>query len=253
LRSDQLRRGRVRIFADGPSAKKEIYQVGNLQQPRRVGDAGLRVRSQLKQSIHFQQLNAGVLVNLCARHNFKDLFDASLRPAIAVTNRLLNQVSRRINQSVIDAPAINTDTPDWSAKSTRPFTRVPHADLYLSEDRGEVPTQMPTILRGRIMKPSHLLEQQFSRRCARQKHAPASRSEINCDVKRICHCRLSVVSCQLFDVTGSATPMRGNFLEDRMRLRLTNASSYWLCHSDLRQVSDLPGMNPSSSQGLRPG
>jgi hypothetical protein len=114
----------------------------------------MRVSSQLKQSIHFQQLNAGAPVNLCARHKFKDLFDASLRPAIAVTNRLLNQVSRRINQPVIDAPAINPDTPDCSAKSTRPFTRVPHTDLYLSEDRGEVPTQMPSILRGRIMKPS---------------------------------------------------------------------------------------------------
>jgi hypothetical protein len=133
----------------------------------------------LKQSVEFQKLNAGALVNLCARHPCKDRFENPFCPRIPVTNRIFNQFSRAVDEPVVNSPAIDSNTPDGDAQRARPFTRFPRAGFYLVKDLREVPTQMPTLQFRWVIKASYLFKQQFSWRCAGQKHAPASRSEIN--------------------------------------------------------------------------
>src|SRR6266536_92068 len=104
----------------------------------------------LKQSVEAKELDASALIDLFARQAREDLLHRALRALIAIADRILNQPSFGVNQSIINAPAINSYAFDWPAKFARSLTCFSDADLYLTKDAGQAPTKIAAFLDWRI-------------------------------------------------------------------------------------------------------
>src|SRR6266567_4022943 len=116
----------------------------------------------LKQSVEAKELDASALIHLFTRYLSKDLLHRPLRSLIAIADRILNQVSLSVNQSIINAPAINSNAFDWQAKFERSLPCYSDADLYLTKDAGQAPTKMAVYLDWRIMKAVHFFQELFT-------------------------------------------------------------------------------------------
>ena len=141
----------------------------------------------LKESVKFQKLNPGALVQLSSRNLSKNLVDRPVCASVTVANWFFNEVTFRINQPVINTPAINSDASYASAKDASFISGCSRAGFDLFENSREVPTKMTVRLCRRIMKPPHLFQQQFARRGSREKNASAARAQVNRDEERIPH------------------------------------------------------------------
>src|SRR3989442_10814072 len=100
-----------------------MNQIGNQEQARRVcRKAGLHMRVQLKQGVEDEELNARPVEYLFARDPLKYFFHRTLRSFVAVTDRILAELSFGIDQSIVGAPAIDTDARDGPSQLPTPFT-----------------------------------------------------------------------------------------------------------------------------------
>ena len=112
MRIIQLQGRRFRKFAGLGTRQPIIEQIGNRQQSfglfqqwTALADKG----RQLKKSIERHELNAGALKNVAARHTLKRPFHDAICARIAVMNRIRQQFTGAIQQSVIDPPAIESN------------------------------------------------------------------------------------------------------------------------------------------------
>jgi len=96
-----------------------------------------------------------------------------------------------INKTVIDSPAIDTDTRDPSPEIRGSCSGMTQAGLYFVKDQLKIPSKKPTIEIRRIMKPVNLFEQELFSIERSQENAPASCSEINGNVEWTVHRLLS--------------------------------------------------------------
>src|SRR5205807_2687914 len=178
----------VRVLADGLASKKEIDQVRNQQQlPHDHGNSFLCMGVDLKQRIECQKLNAGALENLFARNVREDLLHHSLRSFVPVGNWKFEEFAFSVNQSIINAPAIDSDALNWPSELARSFACSTQANLYFIENPWKVPAKVPGGLAGWIVKSAYFFKQKLSRRKSCKEHAPATRTEVDGDVKRILH------------------------------------------------------------------
>src|SRR5947207_3335345 len=117
LRIEHLRRTGVSVFADILAGEKTINQVGDEQELVRIRGNALTLMSiELKQGIELEKLNTGPPKHPCARPAHEDFFHHALRSLIAIANRQLNQLAARIDQTVIDAPTIDTNALNFSSQ-----------------------------------------------------------------------------------------------------------------------------------------
>src|SRR2546425_838085 len=128
----------------------------------------------LKQGVEVEELNACALIDLFARHAREDLRHRLLRPLVPIADRVLNRLSFDVNQSVVNAPAINSNAFDGPVKVARPLPCFSYAGLYLFKDACHVPAKMAVDLDRRIMKPAHFFQQQFTWRQPADKYPSAT-------------------------------------------------------------------------------
>src|SRR5215510_4666254 len=134
---------------------------------------------ELKDRVEVQKLNACEGEDFIARHSLEDLLHNVRGSLIAVTDRVFNQISIRVNQSVINAPTVHADALDRSSEPPRSLTRRAQSGFDPVEDARQVPAQMPIAPIRRVIKPMRFLKQQFVRFNSDQKDAPAARAKVN--------------------------------------------------------------------------
>src|ERR1051325_1036031 len=187
-RAEHLHRRRIRVFGDGASGQKKVYQVWNQEQPRRApGKAFQRVSVELKERIEGHELNARALEDFLARDKGEDLLHCVARSLVSVTDGVFDEHARVVDQTVIDAPAIDAYAFDGPAKLARTLAGTIQARPDLVENLWQLPAQMAPGFASRIAKTSQLFQQQLALVHPRQKHTPASSTEIDRDVERILH------------------------------------------------------------------
>src|SRR5438105_9153830 len=122
------------------------------------------------------ELNAGALENIFARDLREDLLHHSLRPFVPVTNWEFAQFALSVNQSIINAPAIDSNALNWPSEFTRPFACHTDACFDLLENLRQIPSKVILQLDRRIFEPSHLFKQQLGARHSGEEDSSASRA-----------------------------------------------------------------------------
>src|SRR5262245_310309 len=187
-RVDELCRRRVRVLGRGAAGQQRIDEIRNEQQARGVlGNSLCRVRIKLKDRVEIEKLNPGAGKELFTWDSLADLAHYARGTFITVTDGVFQQDSPGIDQPVINAPAINPYTLHGPSELLCPLACGTQSRLDLAEDVRQVPAQMPRETARRVMKSPDFLEQQFSRRYAREKDSSTTSTEIDCDVQRIIH------------------------------------------------------------------
>src|SRR5438034_687821 len=174
----------VRVLTDGLASKKEVDQVRNQQQlPRVRGNSFLCMGVELEQRIEAHELNAAAVENLFARDARKDLLHHPLGSFVPVANWKFEKFAFSVNQSIINAPAIDSEALDWPSELARPFVCHPDACFDLLENFRQIPAKVILYLDRRILKPSHLFKQQLAARHSGEEHSSAFRAQIDSDVE----------------------------------------------------------------------
>ena len=114
---------------------------------------------QLKQSIERHQLEPGAHEQLLLRDARKNLVHHPLRARVAITDRVFEEFSSGVDETVINSPTRNPDALNASAQFLTRSPALQRPVLYLVENFREVPSQVPVTLTRRIMKPPSFLEQ----------------------------------------------------------------------------------------------
>src|SRR5262245_48399618 len=147
------------------------------------------MRPELKQRIERQKLNPGAEENFFARNLREDLFHYTLGSFVAVTDWQLDQLALRIDQSVIDAPTIDSDASNCPIEFARTGRGLAQSQLNLLEDLRKIPTQMASRFGRWILKTADFFEQKLARvRCC-QKYPSTASAQIDSDVERSRHRR----------------------------------------------------------------
>src|ERR1035437_6941585 len=118
--------------------------VGNHQQMARLAEPIrllIRHGCELIQRIERLKLDTGFSVNLRRRNTGCHSLDHPLRPAVAITDRSTDAPQLRIEQDVIYAPAIHSNT-----SNRRQVTRSSNALAHMLLDRVNSPTFIPASL-----------------------------------------------------------------------------------------------------------
>jgi hypothetical protein len=142
---------------------------------------------ELEQGIERHELNAGAFKNLFTRHAREDLLHYALRPFIAITDRQFDELASRIDQSIIDAPAIDANALKVPAELASALPRLSQSLLNLIENLWEVPPQMPCGFGRWILKPAYFLKQHSAGVETGKKNSAAARAEIYSDVEGFGH------------------------------------------------------------------
>src|SRR5947208_15656476 len=100
------------------------------------------MRKKLGQRIELEKLNAGPCKNLCARHAGEELLHHAFGPAVPIADGQFDQIAIRVYQAIIDAPAINSNTPNFSSEFASARGGCTQTFFYLVKDLGNIPTQM---------------------------------------------------------------------------------------------------------------
>src|SRR5437016_674770 len=100
------------------------------------------MRVQLKQSVEDEELNSRPVEYLFARDPLKNFFHRTLRSFVAVTDRILAEPSFGIDQSIVGAPAIDTNARDGPAHLPGRFTRLTHPLFDVGKNPRTVPSKM---------------------------------------------------------------------------------------------------------------
>src|SRR4249919_337316 len=116
------------------------------------------MREKLEQCIERQELNAGAFEDFLTRPLRKHLLHHALRSLIAITNRRLDEIAGRVEQSVVHSPTINAHAANLSSEFTGASRGITQAVLYLNENPGKVPTKVAGSFDRWIMKATNLLK-----------------------------------------------------------------------------------------------
>src|SRR5262245_11719044 len=141
----------------------------------------------LKQRIERQELNPGAEENLFTRNLREDIFHCAPGSLVAITDWQLDKFAFRVDQSVVDAPAIRADALDWPVEFARTSRGLAQSLLDLLEDLRKIPTQMASRCGRWILKTADFFEQEFGRDRRCQKHPSAAGAQIDSDVERFGH------------------------------------------------------------------
>src|SRR2546425_7942256 len=113
---------------------------------------------ELEQRIEAHELNAGALENLFARDAPEDLLHHSLRSFVPVANWKFEEFACSVNQSIINAPAIDSNALNWPSELARPFAGLTQTSLYFIENPRKSPAKESVGLARRIGKPAHFFK-----------------------------------------------------------------------------------------------
>src|SRR5262245_66576328 len=98
---------------------------------------------ELKDRVEVQKLNPCEGEDFIARHSFEDLLHNVRGSLVAVTDRVFNQISIRVNQSVINAPTVHADALESSSEPPRSLTRRAPPGFDPVEDARKIHTTIP--------------------------------------------------------------------------------------------------------------
>src|SRR5437867_423726 len=130
-----------------------MNEIGNQEQARCVlRKPGLHVRVQLKQGVEDEELNARPVEDLFTRDSLKYFLHRTLRSFVAVTDRILAEPSLGIDQSIVGAPAIDTNARDGPTHLPSRFTRLTHPFFDVGKDPRTVPSKMPVAVNWGILE-----------------------------------------------------------------------------------------------------
>src|SRR4030095_3124438 len=100
-----------------------MHEIGNHQHPRCViGYAilKLRLRIKLKQCVEWEKLYAGTIEYLFAGDNHEKELHHPARSLITIANRIWYQHAFRIDQPIVNPPAIDADAANSSSDVVSP-------------------------------------------------------------------------------------------------------------------------------------
>ena len=163
-------------------------EVGNEQQPAgALGEALPGMGMELEDRIEVEELDAGAGEDLLSGNSIEDPRGNAGGPLVAVADRVLHQAPVRVDQPVVDPPAIDPHALYRPAELPRPLAGPAKPRVDLGEDVGRIPAQVPGRPAGRVVETAGLLEPHLAGADPGQEHPPAPRPQIDRDVKGLTH------------------------------------------------------------------
>src|SRR5437667_7619269 len=119
------------------------------------------MRVQLKQGVEDEELDARPVKYLFTRDPLKYFFHRTLRSFVAVTDRILAELSFAIDQSIVRAPAIDADARDGPSQLATPFTCPAQPCFNIGKDPRTVPSKMSAAVDWGVLEAMDLFQKQF--------------------------------------------------------------------------------------------
>src|SRR5262245_306391 len=126
-----------------------------------------------------QELNSGASEDLVAPQPRADFLHHPVVPRIAIRDRFLHEVTRRVDEAVVNTPRIDADRAQLAAQFARDEWRETQPIRDSPEQRLHVPAKAPDRWSRTVVKTMRLAKPQAGRPDAANDDAPASRAEIH--------------------------------------------------------------------------
>ena len=185
------RRGDAEL-ADLVAGQPIIEQIGDGQ--KGLGDLQLRRWLQdhgqeLIERVELQELDAGLLEDLLARHAAERLFEHAVGAVVAVVDRVAEQRAAAVEQGEVDAPGVQPDAGDLAAVLAAGFG---NAGFDVAPQAQHVPVQAVGQAHGAVGEAVHVGQCQPLAIKLAENCAAALRAEVESEsVERLCHELLS--------------------------------------------------------------
>lgn len=194
---DQLGGGGVGDLRPGPAGQPVTDQIGDHQHLPSSGELGSSVcRDQLVDGVERQILEPCRRIQLAGRQDGRDLLRHSLRTVVPVVDRIAEELAGRVEESVVDGPAVDADAREASARrGGRGAQAVEHTPV----EGEDVPVQGGTGPDRPVGEPVDLGQLQYARAGAAQHHPPARRTEVDGgESEGVGHVHLLPTGCRRF-------------------------------------------------------
>ncbi len=159
---DQARRGGIGVLGAAFPGQPVGEQVGDQQQLGRLGQQ--RFRHQLEHRVERLELQPVDLVQPGGRRD-------ALGAGVAVVHGVVEQLAARVEQAVVDRPAVDADAVD--------LARALQPGQHLAVEAWYVPVQPVTLAHRAVGEPVHLLDVHASLADDTANDPPAGRAEVD--------------------------------------------------------------------------
>ena len=160
-----------------------MQEVGDHEEARGPrGQALARVRVELEHGVEGQELDARARVERLFGHDPQHLFHGARAGGVAVAHGLLQQPPGRVEEGVVDGPAVDAHALHLVSELAGGGGRGAKAQLHALAEPGPVPPEVAPALPRRVPEAVHLAAEEPSGGEAAEDRAAASRPEVDGDV-----------------------------------------------------------------------
>ncbi len=131
---------------------------------------------ELEKRINRHELDARAPVQHLARNACEDLLHHAIGAVVAILERLAEQKTAGVHQAIIDGPGIDAD----AIQGSRELPRFAQPGEGLIPQREDIPEAVPVQHHWLVGKAVHLFQAHLPAIEARQQHAPAAGTQIDC-------------------------------------------------------------------------